>query len=283
MDDQRSASDWETARSTNLSNWEDRVPLHEAAYGLERFDDPAYLTSVVRTDLAALTPFLPGYSVAGLDVCHLQCHIGTDTLSLVRAGARVTGVDFSPAALASADRLAARLGLDATWVESDVLEARQAVAGEFDVVYTSIGTITWLPDLDRWAAQIAGLLKAGGTFYIRDGHPVLYSVDEQGDGLTLRYPYFGDGEAQMWDEASTYAGDGVVAHPRTLEWAHPISEIVNALIGAGLTILRMDEGTTLPWRFSARMVELDDGFAWPEPERALIPCTYTIIARNPAA
>ncbi|WP_241743149.1 class I SAM-dependent methyltransferase [Arthrobacter bussei] len=114
MDDQRSASDWETARSTNLSKWEDRVPLHEAAYGLERFDDPAYLTSVVRTDLAALTPFLPGDSVAGLDVCHLQCHIGTDTLSLVRAGARVTGVDFSPAALASADRLAARLGLDAT-------------------------------------------------------------------------------------------------------------------------------------------------------------------------
>ncbi|WDF34650.1 class I SAM-dependent methyltransferase [Arthrobacter agilis] len=249
MTDQRTEIPWEAARSTDLSNWEDRVPLHEAVYGVERLDDPGYLTSVVRTDLAALTPFLPGGSVAGLDVCQLQCHVGTDTMSLVRAGARVTGVDFSPSALASAAGLAARLGLDATWVESDVLDARGAVEGGFDVVYTSIGTIAWLPDLDRWAAQIAGLLRAGGTFYIRDGHPVLYSVDEQGDGLTLCHPYLGDGEAQVWDEASTYAGDGVVAHSRTFEWAHPISEIVNALIGAGLTILRMDEGTTPPVAF----------------------------------
>ena len=110
-------------------------------------DDPNHLTGIVRTDLAALVPFLPDGTVSGLDVCHLQCHIGTDTLSLARAGARVTGVDFSPGALESAANLAERLGVDATWVETDVLEARAAVAGNFDLVYTSIGTITWLPNL----------------------------------------------------------------------------------------------------------------------------------------
>ncbi|WP_262364216.1 bifunctional 2-polyprenyl-6-hydroxyphenol methylase/3-demethylubiquinol 3-O-methyltransferase UbiG [Arthrobacter echini] len=87
---------WDAARSTNLDNWEDRVPLHEAAYSLGAFDDPDYLSSVVRADLAAMAPFLPDGVMDGLDVCHLQCHIGTDTLSLARAGARVTGVDFSP-------------------------------------------------------------------------------------------------------------------------------------------------------------------------------------------
>ena len=270
--------DWQSARETNLENWEDRVPLHEEAYAVGALDDPAYLTGIVRDDLAALTPFLPHGSVADLDVCHLQCHIGTDTLSFARAGATVTGVDFSPAALASAGRLADRLGLAATWVETDVLNAREAVEGDFDLVYTSIGTITWLKDLDQWARQIAALLRPGGTFFIRDGHPTLYSVDENAPELRIGYRYFGDGQAQQWDDESTYAGDGTVAHSRTYEWPHPISEVLNALISAGLRIVKMDEGRVLPWKYSPRMVTVDGGYAWPEHERDLIPCTYTIIA-----
>lgn len=282
MTDSRSDISWEDARASNLENWEDRVPLHEAAYGLADFDNPGHLSEVVRTDLAALLPYLPDGGVSGLDVCHLQCHIGTDTLSLARAGARVTGVDFSPSALKSAKRLAERFGLPAVWVESDVLDARQAVTGDFDLVYTSIGTITWLPDLDRWAAQVAGLLRPGGTFYIRDGHPALSTVDEDAEELRLRYPYFGNGQAQSWDSEFSYVGEGKLAHTRSYEWPHPLSEIINSLIGAGLQILRLDEDRVLPWRFSARMVEVPGGFAWPEDERDRVPCTYTIIARKPA-
>ena len=281
MAEDHTGIDWNSARAANLENWEDRVPLHEDSYGIEALDHPDQLTPVIRTDLAVLGPFLPQGTVAGLDVCHLQCHIGTDTLSLVRAGARVTGVDFSPGALASAARLGRRLGLEATWVETDVLDARAAVNGDFDVVYTSIGTVTWLPDLRRWAAQVAALLRPGGTFYIRDGHPVLYSIDETAESPVLRYPYFGNGRAQVWDDESTYAGEGTVAHSRTYEWAHPLSEIIGSLLGAGLQILHVGEDTTLPWKFSPRMVEVPDGFAWPEAERALVPCTYTIIARRP--
>lgn len=275
--------DWDSARAANLANWDDRVPLHEVAYGVDALADPEHLTTVVRTDLAALAPFLPEGTVSGLDVCHLQCHIGTDTVSLARAGARVTGLDFSPAALASAAALAERSGVEATWVEADVLEARSAMAGGFDLVYTSIGTINWLPDLDRWARQVAGLLRDGGTFYIRDGHPGLYSVDEDAPALQLRYPYFGDGGAQQWDEASSYVGSGTLAHTRTYQWAHPLSAIINSLLGAGLRILRVDEDTTLPWKFSPRMVEVPGGFAWPAAERSLVPCTYTIIARKEPA
>lgn len=281
MSDSRITVDWETARATNRDNWEDRVPLHEEAYGLGALDDPGYLTPVVRTDLEALAPFVPGGMVAGLDVCHLQCHIGTDTVSLARAGARVTGLDFSPSALASAAGLAEKLGLKVAWVEADVLEARRAVSGDFDVVYTSIGTITWLPDLAQWASQVAALLKPGGTFYIRDGHPALYAVDEDAEGLQLRYPYFNRGRAQVWDEESTYVGGGKVSHSRTYQWAHPLSDIINSLIGAGLQLLRLDEGTTLPWKFSPRMVDVPDGYAWPEAERDLVPCTYTLVARKP--
>lgn len=272
--------DWESAREANLMNWDDRVPLHEAAYGLDAFDDPRHISDVVSDDLPVLRRFLPGDSLAGLDLCHLQCHIGTDTISLARSGAHVTGVDFSAPALRVAAALAERVQVDATWVETDVLDARSAVTGDFDVVYTSIGTICWLQDLDRWAAQIVALLRPGGTFFIRDGHPALLALDENAELMTTRYSYFGDGRAQQWDDESTYAGDGTVAHSRTYEWPHPLSEILGALLRAGLQIIHFDEGRTLPWRFSPRMVEVPRGYAWPHAERDLIPCTYTIVARK---
>jgi len=272
--------DWEAARSANLQNWDDRVPLHQAAYGVDAFDDPAHISDVVADDLPVLTRFVRGGDLSGLDLCHLQCHIGTDTISLARSGARVTGVDFSEPALRAAAGLAERAGVSATWVRTDVLDARKAVAGDFDVVYTSIGTICWLEDLDRWAAQVVALLRPGGTFYIRDGHPALLALDEDAQGLATRYSYFGDGRAQQWDDESTYAGEGTVAHSRTYEWPHPLSEILGALLRAGLRLLHFDEGRTLPWRFSRRMVEVPRGYAWPEAERDLIPCTYTIVARK---
>lgn len=272
--------DWEAARSANLQNWNDRVPLHEAAYGLDAFDDPNHLSDVVSDDLPVLSRFVRGGTLSGLDLCHLQCHIGADTISLARAGAIVTGVDFSEPALRAAEALADRAGVSATWVQTDVLDASNAVSGDFDVVYTSIGTICWLEDLDRWADQIVALLRSGGTFFIRDGHPALLALDEEAQDLTTRYPYFGDGRAQRWDDESTYAGDGKVEHPRTYEWAHPLSEILGSLMRAGLRLIHFDEGRTLPWQFSQRMVEVPRGYAWPDAERNLVPCTFTIVARK---
>lgn len=297
---------WEEARAANLANWEERVPIHEVGYGVADDEHPEALSRVVLDDLAAMAPYLPGGTVDGLDLCHLQCHIGTDTLSFARAGARVTGVDFSPAALASAARLARRRGLEATWVEADVLDAAAAVraaagrgdverggvergagvreavatATDFDVVYTSIGAICWLDDLDRWADQVVQLLRPGGLFYVRDGHPAMYALDENAPELRTVYRYFGDGTAQQWDDAGTYSGEGTITSTRTYEWPHPLSEVVNAVIGAGLRVERLDEGTVVPWQFSPRMVAVEGGFAWPEPDRARMPVTFSLTARK---
>ncbi len=283
--------DWETARATNLANWDERVPLHVEAYGLENFrDDPAHLSSVVRSDLPALAPHLPGGSLEGLDLCHLQCHIGTDTVSLARAGARsVVGVDFSAPALEAAARLASELGIQAQWVHGDVLDARALVSEalgadrEFDVVYTSIGTITWLGDLHAWARQIAALLRPGGVFYIRDSHPMMFTLDERRDDLTMSFRYFGDGRPMQWDDASTYVGDGTLSATRTYDYPHALSEVVTVLLEAGLSLEAMHEGRTLPWHFAPRMVEVGDGeFAFPGDEAEKVPCTFTLVARRPA-
>lgn len=281
---------WDEARQTNLANWNDRVDIHVREYGIDAFKDPAHLSQVVRTDLAALENWLPD-GVRGLDVCHLQCHIGTDTVSLARAGAAsVTGVDFSAPALAAASDLAASVGIEATWVETDVLDARAAVSRElgedreFDLVYTSIGTIGWLRDLDAWAEQVVGLLRSGGTFYIRDGHPMMFALDDLGDELRVTYRYFPNGLADQWEEEGTYVGDGSdqIAHKRTYEYPHSIAEIMTALLGAGLEIIGFDEGRTLPWKYSAIMVEREDrDFEYPAPLDERVPLTFTIVARKP--
>ncbi|MFC6358916.1 class I SAM-dependent methyltransferase [Luteococcus peritonei] len=277
---QRVAISWDEAREANRRNWDSRAPLHEQAYQAHRFvEDRTLRSAVVLTDLPVIEQHL-GSSLAGKDVAHLQCHIGTDTLSLARSGARVTGLDLSPASLEVARRLAGEAGEQIRFVESDVMDAAAALGDQFDVVYTSVGVLCWLQDLDRWATQVAALLRPGGIFHLRDGHPMMYALDEQAAEPVLRHAYFGTGQAQAWDDEGTYIGDGTVAEPRSYEWPHPMSEVVGALLRAGLQIERLDEGRTLDWRFSERMVESPEGYRWPAELADIIPCTFTVVARR---
>ncbi|MFD2840178.1 class I SAM-dependent methyltransferase [Populibacterium corticicola] len=272
---------WEDARDANLANWNERVAIHVEAYGLNAFrDDPHHISGVVAHDRPYIERHL-GHTIDGLDLAHLQCHIGTDTLSFARLGAQVTGVDFSQPALDAAEALAQELNLPATWVQGDVLESARLVGKQFDVVYTSIGAIGWLKDLGQWAQQVAALLRDGGLFYIRDGHPSLYALDDQTFPPVVRYRYFENGHAQSWDSDETYTGGGTITSTRTYEFPHSTAEVINSLIAAGLTIEAFYEGDTLPWEFSKEMERLPDGsFAWPGALRAAVPCTFTVVARK---
>ncbi len=272
------------ALAANRDSWDDRALVHadSRVYNLDALTkDPAGISSVVAADLPVLEAHLPTGSLDGLDVVHLQCHIGTDTLSLSRSGGRLTGVDFSRASLGIAGDLAASAGHDIRYVESDVLRCAQVVGEDFEVVYTSIGTICWLPDLDRWAATIAQLLRPGGIFYFRDCHPTLASLDDMGETpFTVRTRYFGDGRTQSCENYGTYTdGDqSLIRHTRNYEWPHPISQTVQALLNAGLRLRFMAEGRTLPWQALPQMVADGEDFVLPPPWDARIPLTYTLIA-----
>jgi SAM-dependent methyltransferase len=269
--------------AANLANWEERVPIHLTAYGTDDFvADSTSISVVVKADLLALAPHLPNQTPAGLDLLHLQCHIGTDTLSWARLGARVTGVDFSPAALEAARDLATRAGLAARFVESDVARADEVIDEKFDVVYTSIGTITWLPDLTAWARVISTLLRPGGVFFIRDGHPMVLALDDarEDEELVVKYPYFATGAASRWDDPSDYADpEAHLENGTTFEWPHSIAEILRSLLRAGLRVIDFDEGRTLPWKALPHMVESDGGWALTEGTER-VPLTYTVIARK---
>ena len=145
--------------------------------------------------------------IAGKRLIHLQCHFGLDTLILAREGAVVTGLDFSPAAIAEARRLAAEIGVAADCVCADVYDARQAVEGEFDIVFTTWGTICWLPDIVRWAETIASLLAPGGVFYFADAHPTILVLEEREGRLVAEWAADTPiDEPLVFDEAQTYTG-----------------------------------------------------------------------------
>tara|TARA_B110000285_G_C15132127_1_gene624355 strand:- start:1585 stop:2400 length:816 start_codon:yes stop_codon:yes gene_type:complete len=227
----------------NRKNWDSRVPIHLNGYALQSFrSDPAYISDVVRFDL----PLLP--DVAGLEGIHLQSHIGTDTISLVRLGAKMTALDFSGPAIEAARALANELGHDLGVVQSDVYSAPSEITKAFDFVYTGIGAICWLPDIKAWARVVAGLLKPGGFLFIREGHPMLWSIGESKpeSDLVIELDYF-EGQAYEENKSQTYAGEGAVEHSRSISFNHSLSEIFNALWSNGMTIKAFQEHSTVPY------------------------------------
>ncbi|TFD88124.1 class I SAM-dependent methyltransferase [Cryobacterium lactosi] len=269
----------------NRANWDDRAAAHAVrtglGYGVQRYlTDPALLSGVVNFDSDRLG------DIAGLNTVHLQCHIGTDTLSLARLGARVTGLDFSLMALAEARALVAETGDAVDFVESDLYSALTVLPpASFDLVYTGIGALCWLPSIERWAAVVAGLLVPGGRLFIREGHPILWAMDERlSDDLHLRFPYFEQQEPLEWDDDSTYvATDRPITHTTTYEWNHGLGEIVTALLNAGLTLTMLIEHDSVPWEaLPGQMIERPNGEFALDARNGVAPLSYTIQAVKPA-
>jgi SAM-dependent methyltransferase len=267
-------------RTVNRAMWDERAPVHAASgdYAFARFAaDPQHLSHVVAYDVPLLG------SVAGLRGVHLQCHIGTDTVSLARLGARMTGLDFSPTALTEARRLAELAGADVDFVESDVYGALDVLpAGEFDLVFTGIGALCWLPDIRRWAGVVAALLRPGGRLFLREGHPVLWSLDDRPgvEGLTIAFPYFETVEPLVWDEPGTYVEtDAELTQTVSHSWNHGLGEVVTALLDSGLRVTGLVEHDSVPWDALPGQMTRDERGEWrltARPER--LPHTYTLQA-----
>jgi SAM-dependent methyltransferase len=267
-------------QAVNRENWDERVPAHAASadYDVQRFiDDPAFLSKVVRFDLPLLG------DIAGQRGVHLQCHIGTDTLSLARLGAQMTGLDFSGPAIAQARELAAQAGPDVSFVQADVYAAATVLPAEScDLVFTGIGALIWLPSVRDWAQVVAALLRPGGRLFIREGHPVLIAAEDgrTDDEIVLRYPYFEQAEPSMFDEPGTYVDTDVeFTHNRTYEWNHGLGEIVTALLDAGMSITGLTEHDSVPWEaLPGLMARTDDG-EWRLASRPWrLPLSYTLQA-----
>jgi SAM-dependent methyltransferase len=262
----------------NRRNWDERAIIHArdvtGFYGLDRVRSGAdRFHSLESAELG---------DVSQKKVLHLQCHIGTDTLRLVRLGAIATGLDFSAEAIRVARRLADEAGLNVDFVAGRVDEAPRLTPGPFDLVFVTWGTICWLPDLAVWAGAIASVLAPGGELYFADAHPGFLLMEERNGKLEPAYDFHTPADRPLeFKSETTYTGDpAVMTHQATREWIHPLSEILTALIGAGLTIRMFHEHEVLPWRGLPMMAPVREGL-WRLPDgHPRFPLSFSLRARK---
>ncbi len=264
----------------NRANWDERAVAHAQSpdYAFNEFvEDRRFLSKVVRFDLPRLG------DIRGVRGVHLQCHIGTDTVSLARLGAEMTGLDFSAASLEQGRRLAAATGANANFVEAELYDAVDKLGREaFELVYTGVGALCWLPSVRRWAEVVAALLVPGGRFFLREAHPMIWALDEtRSDGLlVVDYPYFELAEPLVFDDPGTYVETPVsFEHNLTHEWNHGLGEIVTALLECEMELTMLVEHDSLPWEAlpgQMEQVELGEWRLIDRPSR--LPHSYTLQA-----
>jgi SAM-dependent methyltransferase len=222
--------------------------------------------------------------VSGKRLLHLQSHIGLDTLRFALAGATdVTGVDFSPRAVESARSIAERLDLPVRFVQADVTDLPEEVAeSAYDIVFTSYGTIMWLPDLEPWARSIASRLAPGGEFHIIDVHPFLTVFDDyiEAPELKVRYPYFSR-EPIHFEEHGSYADRSADFVADSYAWQHTFTEIVGSLLKCGLQVRRLEEYPVVSWKALEFMEQDDDGLWRMPPGAGNVPLMFALSVVRP--
>lgn len=248
----------------NQKNWDSRVEGHLTGYDIKTLrSKPDAISDVVRFDVPRIG------DVKGLRGIHLQCHIGTDTVSLTRRGAQMVGLDFSPKSIDAARLIAQELGADIPYVLSNVYDTVEAledagVEKNFDFVFTGVGALCWLPEIKPWAKVVSTLLKPGGFLFLREGHPMLWSIGESyPDGsIRVEYEYF-EGTGIYMEEEKSYAGDETLSSPGSISFNHSLSEIFNALWDEGMEIVLFEEHRNVPFNpLADEFVRLPDIDEW---------------------
>jgi SAM-dependent methyltransferase len=272
-------------RRVNRAKWDERVPLHLKS--LLHYDQTELRAGRGRIDPIEAAVLGP---IGGMRILHLQCHFGMDSLALAQCGAFVTGVDFSAPAIDAARELAGELGLAdrSRFVVSDVYETAFALAepDSFDRVFVSWGALCWLPDVAGWARVVAHYLKPGGWLALAEAHPTAYVFDSRtaaSDGRPGWWvPYLGR-EPLIEDRTDDYADpSAILQNTRTHEWLHPLSDVIAALLDAGLTLKRFSEHDAVPWQMFDCLLRSEDRFyRWPD--RPWLPLSYSLQAEKPRA
>ncbi len=241
---------YQTYFEANKQSWNKRTAVHKdsAFYDLASFKNGK--SSLNKIELEELG------NVKGKTLLHLQCHFGMDTMSWQREGADCVGVDLSDEAIKLGIEINAALNLKTEFICCNIYDLEKHLDKKFDIVFTSYGTIGWLPDLDRWAGIVSHFLKPGGIFYIADFHPVLWMMDEHFE--KIKYHYFNT-EVITEEISGTYSDRDAPIKSIEHGWNHPFSEIFNALLKHGLQILQFNEFPYSPYNCFKNLEQATDG------------------------
>lgn len=255
----------------NKKTWNDKVSVHVAS---DFYDNKSFLEG--KSTLNSIEIELLG-NVKDKSLLHLQCHFGQDTMSLARMGANATGIDLSDKAIEKARELNQQLNLNTNYICCDVYETPNYINEKFDIVFSSYGTIGWLPNIDEWASVIANALKPNGIFVFAEFHPVVWMFDN--DFKEVFYSYF-NVEEIVEEETGTYANRTAQIETKTITWNHSLSEVLTALIQAGLEIEVFNEYDYSPYACFNNAEEFEPNKFRIKQFQNKIPMVYALRARK---
>lgn len=253
----------------NRQSWNSKTEIHLKS---EFYDLDGFIKG--KTSLNSIELDLLG-DVKGKTILHLQCHFGQDTISLGRLGAEVTGVDLSNTAIESAKNIAKDTNSTANFICCDIYDLPKHLDQQFDIVFTSYGTIGWLPDLEKWAKIVSRYLKPNGKFVFVEFHPVVWMFDDNFE--KIGYNYFNSG-AIVESESGTYADKTAKITQDYVMWNHGLSEVLNSLIKNGLEINSLDEYDYSPYNCFNKTIEFEPGKYRIEHLENKIPLLYSLVA-----
>ena len=255
----------------NKQAWNNQVPIHVDSdfYDLQGFLNGK--NSLPKTDIELLG------DISGKRILHLQCHFGQDSLSMARMGAKVTGIDLSDIGIEKAQKLNKELSLDATFICCNVYDTLEHITEQFDIVYTSYGTIGWLPDLDKWAQVISKALKPNGKFIFVEFHPVLWMFDD--DFTKIKYHYHNE-KPIIEEYTGTYADKDADIKTDYVGWNHSLAEVFQALLKNGLQIEHFEEFDYSNYNCFNETVEFEPGKFRIKHLENKIPMMYSLVGRK---
>ena len=255
----------------NRHSWNNKVAIHLES---EFYDNESFLKG--RSSLNDIELDLLG-DIKGKSILHLQCHFGQDTISLARSGAKVTGVDFSEEAIAAAKEMAQTTALEVDFICCDLYDLPNQLNQKFDIVFTSYGTIGWLPDINKWGEVVNRFLNPGGKFVFIEFHPVVWMFDD--DFEEVKYNYFNDGPISETLEG-TYAEMDAEISLDYVMWNHGLEEVIMGLINQQLTITSFREYDYSPYNCFRGMKEISQGKYRIEKMGNKLPMVYALVAKK---
>lgn len=265
------SKDYNSFFEINKDTWDKKVSIHATSefYDVTSFKNGKSSLNKYELDEVG--------SVKGKTLLHLQCHFGQDTLSWSREGAKCTGIDLSSEGIKKAKILNEELGLDATFIESNLYDVPNKVKGEFDVVFTSYGVIGWLPDIEQWGKIVASKLKKGGVFYMVEFHPIVWMFDFLQTPPKLVYPY-SNSDAIYEEYKGTYTNNDADIISKEYGWNHGLGEVISSLTKAGLQIEFLHEFEKSPYNCLPEMEKAKDGMFVLKENKKMFPLLYSIRA-----
>jgi ubiquinone/menaquinone biosynthesis C-methylase UbiE len=255
----------------NRQSWNNRTDIHVKS---KFYDMNNFIKG--RSSLNSIELELLG-DLKGKTILHLQCHFGQDTISLSRLGAEATGVDLSDRAIERAKQIAKDTHSNTTFICCDIYELPNYLDKQFDIIFTSYGTIGWLPNLDKWANIISRYLKPSGQFVLVEFHPLVWMFDDNFE--EIKYRYFNSG-AIVESESGTYADKKADITQEYVTWNHDLGEVINSLIQNGLEICSFNEYDYSPYDCFNKTLEFEPGKYRIEHLENKIPMVYSITAKK---